>query len=100
MLEVVTLDFQQQTGFAGLDQQAFGIEQLALIEAGRAGQRRNRRQGLQMVLVEHLFQALYRHGFELAARQLFQTIEVQQLALREQHHQCADLVIQQDRLYP
>jgi hypothetical protein len=52
------------------------------------------------VLVEHLLQARHRHGGELAPGQFGEAVEVQQLALREQHHQGADLVVEQHGLHP
>ncbi len=94
------MNLEQQAGFAGLDEQVFGVKQFAFVQARRAGQGRNGRQGLELVLVEHLPQAWQRHGLELATGQLFKAVEVQELALREQHQQGANLVIEQDRLHP
>lgn len=50
------------------------------------------------MLVEHVLEPLNRNGGEFAASQLGQAIQVQQLALREQHHQGADLIVEQYRL--
>ncbi|MNV64509.1 hypothetical protein D3C71_1571560 [compost metagenome] len=50
------------------------------------------------MLVEHLLEPGHWHGHQLAAGQLGQAIEVQQLVLRKQHQQSADFVIEQDCL--
>ncbi len=52
------------------------------------------------MLAEHSFQALGLDRQQLAAGQFGEPGEVQQLALREQHQQGADGVVQQHRLDP
>ncbi|CAI8787886.1 hypothetical protein EMIT0P260_10296 [Pseudomonas sp. IT-P260] len=51
------------------------------------------------MFAEHLFQALGGHGGQAPARQFGEAIEVEQLALRKQHHQRAHGVVQQHGLY-
>ncbi|MCY1177066.1 hypothetical protein D9M73_173600 [compost metagenome] len=51
------------------------------------------------MLAEHFCQAFGGHGSEAATGEFGQAIEVQQLALREQHHQRADAVIEQNGLH-
>ncbi|MNZ49677.1 hypothetical protein D3C78_674520 [compost metagenome] len=50
------------------------------------------------MFAEHALQAFDRYGSEPASGEFGQAIEVQQLALREQHHEGADGVIEQHRL--
>ncbi|MNM55619.1 hypothetical protein D3C81_667610 [compost metagenome] len=94
LLEVVAFDFQQQACFAGVNQQPFRLEQALIIKAGRAGQCRKAGEDFQTMLVEHGFQAIQGHGGQLATGQLGQAVEVEQLVLREQHHQRADRVVE------
>ncbi|MNL14646.1 hypothetical protein D3C87_1355970 [compost metagenome] len=47
------------------------------------------------MLAEHLFQTLGWHRSEAAASEFSEAVEVEQLALREQHHERADGVIEQ-----
>lgn len=96
--EVVAGDLQEDAGLAGLDQQARFLQQALVVQAGRTGQGRQRRQAVQLVLAEHSFQALGLDRQQLAAGQFGEPGEVQQLALREQHQQGADGVVQQHRL--
>ncbi len=98
--EVVAGDLQEDAGLAGLDQQARFLQQALVVQAGRTGQGRQRRQAVQLVLAEHSFQALGLDRQQLAAGQFGEPGEVQQLALREQHQQGADGVVQQHRLDP
>ncbi|MNN89647.1 hypothetical protein D3C81_2074930 [compost metagenome] len=51
------------------------------------------------MLAEHFCQAFGRYGGEAATGEFSEAIEVQQLALREQHHQHANAVIQQNGLH-
>ncbi|CAI8966337.1 hypothetical protein EMIT051CA3_50469 [Pseudomonas chlororaphis] len=98
-LEGVAGDFQQQARFAGVDQQVRLAQQAFFVQAGRAGERRQAGQQAQVVFAEHALQAFRGDSGQAAAGQFGEAIEVQQLALREQHHQRADGVVQQDGLY-
>ncbi|MCY1358361.1 hypothetical protein D9M69_448950 [compost metagenome] len=51
------------------------------------------------MLAEHFCQAFGGYGGEAATGEFGQAIEVQQLALREQHHQYANAVIQENSLH-
>ncbi|MNP65123.1 hypothetical protein D3C76_1606880 [compost metagenome] len=82
-----------------MNQQALGAQQAFFIQAWRASQGRDPGEDLQAVLFQHVAQAFQRHGGELAPGQFGQAIEVEELVLREQHHQRADFIVQQYGLH-
>ncbi len=91
-------DFQEHARLAGVDQQQRLVEQALFVQARRAGECRQAGQQAQVVLAEHALKALLRHCGEAATGEFGQAIEVQQLALREQHHERTDGVVEQHRL--
>ncbi len=99
-LEVGAGDFHQQAGLTGLDQQPRLLQQAFFVQAGRAGQRRQAGQAAQLVLGEHARQSLRLDRRQLAAGELGQAREIEQMVLREQHQHGADAVIQQHCLDP
>nr|BFE92978.1 hypothetical protein GCM10020185_35140 [Pseudomonas brassicacearum subsp. brassicacearum] len=51
------------------------------------------------MLAEHALQTFGRHCREFATSEFGQAVEVQQLALRKQHHERANGIVQQHRLH-
>ncbi|MCY1530309.1 hypothetical protein D9M68_654900 [compost metagenome] len=85
---------------AGLHQQARLLQQALVIQAWRAAQRWQSRQGAQLVLAEHAFEALGLDRHQLAAGEFGEAVQVQQLAAREEHQEGANGVFKQHRLDP
>ncbi|MCY1425929.1 hypothetical protein D9M71_417370 [compost metagenome] len=93
-------DFQQGAGRAGFHQQLRLLQQAFVVQAGRAGQRRQAGQAGEAMPAEHAFLALGNHRHQAAAGEFGEPVQVEQLVLREQHQQDAVGVFQQAGLDP
>ncbi|MNL35597.1 hypothetical protein D3C87_1576400 [compost metagenome] len=97
--EVFAGDFQPYAWLPRVDQQGRFAQQAFFVQARRTGQRRQAGQQAQVVLAEHFNPTFGGHGGQAAASEFGEAVEVQQLALRKQHHERADRIVEQNRLH-